>query len=39
VRVKIDDVPEGVRLVAGQTATVSVDSGPARSQTEAHQPS
>ncbi|ARP95446.1 efflux RND transporter periplasmic adaptor subunit [Bordetella genomosp. 13] len=25
VRVKIDSVPEGVRLVAGQTATVSVD--------------
>lgn len=28
VRVKIDDVPEGVRLVAGQTATVSVDDRP-----------
>jgi multidrug resistance efflux pump len=28
VRVKIDDVPEGVRLVAGQTATVSVDPKP-----------
>ena len=25
VRVKIDQVPEGVRLVAGQTATVSVN--------------
>ncbi|VFR38948.1 Membrane fusion component of tripartite multidrug resistance system [plant metagenome] len=29
VRVRIDDVPEGVRLVAGQTATVAVD-GSAR---------
>ncbi|MNT61861.1 p-hydroxybenzoic acid efflux pump subunit AaeA [compost metagenome] len=30
VRVKIDDVPDGVRLVAGQTATVSVDPAPAQ---------
>ncbi len=36
VRVKIDDVPEGVRLVAGQTATVAVDSPPRHAS--AHTP-
>ena len=40
VRVKIDDVPEGVRLVAGQTATVSVDPKPAQAASaDARQPS
>jgi multidrug resistance efflux pump len=29
VRIRIDQVPEGVRLVAGMTATVQVDSRPA----------
>ncbi|MDQ8031201.1 efflux transporter periplasmic adaptor subunit [Bordetella genomosp. 1] len=28
VRVKIDEVPEGVRLVAGQTATVAIENAP-----------
>ena len=35
VRVKIDDVPDGVRLVAGQTATVSVDDRPAQAAASA----
>jgi multidrug resistance efflux pump len=30
VRIRIDHVPEGVRLVAGMTATVQVNSRPAR---------
>ncbi|MGW8305336.1 MAG: efflux RND transporter periplasmic adaptor subunit [Achromobacter pulmonis] len=38
VRVKIDDVPAGVRLVAGQTATVVVNAAPS-AQTGARQPS
>ncbi|KAG0905897.1 hypothetical protein G6F31_021879 [Rhizopus arrhizus] len=40
VRVKIDDVPDGVRLVAGQTATVSVDPKPAQAASaDTRQPS
>ncbi|MCY1377521.1 hypothetical protein D9M69_651000 [compost metagenome] len=39
VRVKIDDVPQGVRLVAGQTATVSVDPQPAQAPADARLPS
>ena len=40
VRVKIDDVPEGVRLVAGQTATVAVGDAAARqAEPAAKQPS
>ncbi|GFN28152.1 membrane protein [Achromobacter denitrificans] len=39
VRVRIDDVPEGVRLVAGQTATVSVDPQPAQASAGARLPS
>src|SRR6202035_2106149 len=27
VRIRIDDVPDGVRLVAGMTATVQIDHG------------
>ena len=30
VRIKIDQVPDGVRLVAGMTATVQVEPGPQR---------
>ena len=30
VRIKIDQVPDGVRLVAGMTATVQVEPGPKR---------
>jgi RND family efflux transporter MFP subunit len=39
VRVHIDEVPQGVRLVAGQTATVSIDAPakPAAAQTPAKQ--
>lgn len=41
VRVKIDEVPAGVRLVAGQTATVAVGAAaaPAQTRTDARQPS
>ena len=35
VRVKIDEVPAGVRLVAGQTATVAVGAAAAPAQTQA----
>ncbi len=35
VRVKIDEVPAGVRLVAGQTATVAVGAAAASAQTQA----
>ena len=28
VRIQVDQVPEGLRLVAGMTATVQIDSGP-----------
>jgi multidrug resistance efflux pump len=28
VRIRIDQVPEGIRLVAGMTATVQVDRRP-----------
>jgi multidrug resistance efflux pump len=31
VRIKIDQVPEGVRLVAGMTATVQIDPQPSAS--------
>ena len=31
VRIRIDQVPDGVRLVAGMTATVQIDPQPARS--------
>ena len=27
VRIRIDDVPDGVRLIAGMTATVQIDHG------------
>jgi multidrug resistance efflux pump len=30
VRIQINQVPDGVRLVAGMTATVQVDARPAR---------
>jgi len=30
VRIQIDQVPDGVRLVAGMTATVQIDPGPQR---------
>jgi multidrug resistance efflux pump len=30
VRIRINQVPDGVRLVAGMTATVEVDSRPGR---------
>jgi multidrug resistance efflux pump len=30
VRIHIDDVPSGVRLVAGMTATVQIDRGSAK---------
>ena len=35
VRVRIDNVPDGVRLVAGQTATVSIDDAPSASANSA----
>jgi multidrug resistance efflux pump len=38
VRIRIDQVPKGTRLVAGMTATVQIDSFPARSANDELRP-
>ena len=39
VRIRIDDVPDGVRLIAGMTATVQIDHGSWKHQGNRWRPS